>query len=220
MISDDLLHEMEAFRRPSAESTRERSPLGRRIDNANTAPIHLVLRDEFEILVPEEIDKSWKIHCPFGAQHLDGGLEKNTRVYDNGYVYCFASLDHGRMGPVDLVQNKYSWPLPRVLEYLEDRYDLRRYEHDRDRMARLMVERERAVHPAGDPADAVAALTASLRGVPGYVDRQYDEPILRSFQQQVELLGDAIAGPEGSVLRWLTDAKVAVVKVLEGDTDG
>jgi hypothetical protein len=73
------------------------------VERANAqVPIQDLLRDLFGITVPREIVKSWKIRCPFGGLlHPDGGVEKNSRVYEDNHMYCWTCEQSFR--PVDLM---------------------------------------------------------------------------------------------------------------------
>ena len=204
---------MAEYRTPS--EVRVQSALSRRIEIADSVSLATVLREEFDISIPEDITSSWKMVCPFAPEHAATGVERTARAYADGGLYCFASLDHGRMGPVALIQRNREWGLPRTLDYIEEHFGLARREHYTDRMTRMLADRVRAQHRNfGDPADAVAALQAEARNVQGYLDVQYDSVVLEAFQSQVEALREAMDGSE-TLLGWFAAASAALRSVIQ-----
>lgn len=143
------------------------------IELANTqAPIHLILDDLYGIKVPE-FSSSWKIHCPYGDEHKDGGRGTNCRVYSSSNsVFCFEQ--HFRMPPVNLYWRKYDHKsLFDAAKHVVADYELIPVEEDyRERFARI------ASQPIHETYDIVEALQVLLLDNSLYKRHQFDPKIL------------------------------------------
>lgn len=137
-----------------------------------------ILNDELGCAIPEDSQsKSWKFHCPWGVEHADGGLDKAARFYwatDHGY--CF--MGHGVLDVVTLRSLQWRvepWAAAkRIIEQAEKEAVRKPWRE------RLITARDRVLSDAPKPMDVGAAreaLGVALRGVPGYVERQYREDV-------------------------------------------
>lgn len=143
------------------------------IELANTqAPIHLILDDLYDIKVPE-FSSSWKIHCPYGEEHKDGGRSPNCRVYSSSNsVFCFEQ--HFRMPPVNLYWRKYDHrSLFDAAKHVVADYSLQPPEEDyRERFARL------SSRPSNEVYDIFEALQVLLSENSRYKKYQFESEIL------------------------------------------
>lgn len=83
--------------------------------------IHQVLRDWFNLDVPEEQD--WQISCPFGDEHAHGDAMKSVRVYiETNNIHCYTI--HGSMNCVELVAKADNLTMKEAALKIVQRYDL------------------------------------------------------------------------------------------------
>lgn len=143
------------------------------IELANTqAPIHMILDDLYQIKVPE-FSSSWKIHCPYGEEHKDGGRSTNCRVYSSSNsVFCFEQ--HYRMPPSLLYFRKYAHKsLFEAAKHVVADYELVPPEEDyHDRFNRISSP------PLHETYDIFEALQVLLSDNPTYKKHQFDPKIL------------------------------------------
>lgn len=73
-------------------------------DLANQISMRDVMYDFFHTTLPE-VDRPYKIYCPFGVEHRDGGIDRAFRYYPStNTAYCFSI--HGFFTPVRLMAMK------------------------------------------------------------------------------------------------------------------
>lgn len=158
------------------------------VEKANSeVRIEDVLNDHFTMDTPVPYDaRSWKTSCPFRDEHLDGGLDKQFRVYsDTNTCHCFES--HGTFDPVRLwmqgpgVGQRFVEAAISLLEA----YGIDTHTKTYQERFEASVEASRAPQTL-DPVPVVAGLNVYLGVIPEYVSRQYDEDV-------VELLAEAIS---------------------------
>ena len=203
----------------AAEAKRTSAPTWaeRLIERANEVDIFDVLEDFFEITVPRE-GSSYKSHCPFAFEHPDGGrLDKGFRTYPgSNSAMCFVM--HGYLGPVRLIQLRYSLKAVTAAEKILNAYGLNRPRPWRDRIREVMVEAEqRQTRPGvGDPAHAAEALNIALRKEPAYLRRQFDPDVLNAMEVVLDRLDMVMQGgdPE-DVRRWYDRAKSVMVQIVK-----
>jgi hypothetical protein len=202
----------EQYRRQPDENSpraRLRTQDAKLIEEANTVPIQRVLEDEFGIVVPGELSRSWKTNCPFGFEHPDGGVEKAMRVYGSNTAYCFST--HGMLTPVRLIQIKTERRAATAAKRLAERYGLRVGEPYWEKAKRLILERDEAGMKVGSPSNAVQALQRSLARVPNYETRQFDTDVTLAMEEQLEALDVAMRSrTPGAVREWLREATEAI----------
>lgn len=202
------------YRRPDAEDPRWRDPL---VEMANAeVRIEAVLNDHFAMGVPFDAE-GWKVRCPFAAEHEDGGIDRQFRVYASTNTgYCFAL--HGVLTPVRLWRLR-AW-FPSVRDAAEDllrsygvEYKQRPY---RERMHSLR-------EPTGfraDP-DAVAqAVQVFLAAQPTYAARRYDDVLLRVVNLTLSDVDGLCERAEtlGEVETWWHEARQRLRTLLTDST--
>jgi hypothetical protein len=198
------------YRRPDDSVHAWDDPL---VGRANTeVRVEAVLNDHFAMHVPLEAE-GWKTRCPFAAEHEDGGLDRQFRVYSSSNSgYCFAL--HGRLDPVRLWRLR-SW-FPSIRATAEDL--LRSYGVEyrskpyRERMALLRQSSGFRV----DADSVVGALRVYLTSQPLYEARQYDDSILRGVNLVLNEVRDLCDRAEtlGEVETWLQQSKQQLDQLL------
>lgn len=190
---------MDQYRRRAEErNKRAKNP---DIARAKEVPIHDVLRDFFRITVPYA-EGSYKIYCPFSAEHPDGGIDKNTRVYSaSNSVYCFAV--HGSMDPVGLVMMQMGVPAKVAAQKVLQRYNIPSRAPWRQRYQEVLLDAERRESPAVDPAALVEALHVALAREANYLDSLFSRRLNDVLEERLLLL-DSILGSasEEEIREW------------------
>jgi hypothetical protein len=113
--------------------------------------------------VPRGEYSSWKMHCPFGYEHPDGGIDKNFRAYPPSNVNCFAM--HGFLTPSSLYARWKGLSRERSAKILLEEAGLLKYQNYREKWNELADEREAAREAntaLGSTADLVKALQQAL----------------------------------------------------------
>lgn len=190
----------------------------RLIERADNVSIFDVLTDFFDLNLPRS-GESYKSKCPFFYEHSDGGLDKGWRTYPaTNSSMCFPM--HGFMGPVRLVQNKFSLNQVKAAEKILGEYDLLRPKHYKARFTDLLVEMEhRNTEAVGNPQHAVAALDVALRNIPSYVSRQFDQDVLIAMEVVLTRLNEVSDKGDPQLVRdWFRDAKKIMTHVVERNT--
>lgn len=195
---------------PSVQTAQsEREALFERANSLGSAL--RVLNDELGCDIPEHSDsKSWKFRCPWGEEHPDGGLDKNTRFYwDADRAFCFST--HGVLDLVGIRSLMWSVPTTIAAKRLVESYDAQnvrkpwreRIEAARD--ALLAKQSPRLM----DTTHAHAALHSALRAIDGYIEAQY-RPEVRQVVRQAQEMLDPTWDFE-TTMKWL-DAATALVR--------
>lgn len=193
------------------KSTRTLSAAQKKIALANTVPIHDVLADYLGLEVPQAW--SFKAHCPFGAEHPDGGLEKGWRAYaGTNSSFCFVL--HGFMDPVQILALAHGVSRQRAAGTLIDHYRLGRTHDYRKRFAE--IQKESKIQTGGpDPLYVTQALQVALRTNPAYVQRQFDPEVQSGVAKALAAL-DWVCVEEPDRIRGVLErAKNEVFKLLE-----
>lgn len=135
--------------------------------------IEWVLRDLFEIEIPEGVD-AWRVHCPWGREHSDKGVAKTFRVYsETNTSMCFAT--HGQYSPVRLWANQNRMKQSDAAQEMMRSYGVGHVrESYRARMARLQTPTPQP------PMDTNHVLHYLLPTHPGYLSHQH-HPEVRKF---------------------------------------
>lgn len=195
---------------PSVETAQsERSALFERANAMGSAL--RVLNDELGCDIPEYSEsKSWKFRCPWGEEHSDGGVDKNTRFYwDADRAYCFAT--HGVLDLVGLRSLMWSVPTTvaarRIIESQETK-NARKPWWDRVAAAKdALLAREESPRLM-NVQHAYSALHASLRAIDGYSEAQYRPEVREAVRQAQEALDPTWDFPR--TLQWLDDSAALV----------
>jgi hypothetical protein len=171
-----------------------------------------MLNDYFALHVPIDAD-GWKTRCPFAAEHEDGGLDKQFRVYaPTNSGHCFAL--HGTMDPVRLWRLRSYFPSLRdaaqsLLEAFGVEYRTRPYW---ERMADL--REEQAYH--ADPATLTQTINVFLSAQPDYEVRQYRPDVLHHVNWTLGQIAHLCetATTIGEVEAWLHQSKRSLRETL------
>lgn len=188
------------------------------IQRANDLPILDVLRDWFELNIPDSGDRSWKDYCPFGWEHPDGGVDRGWRVYPStNSSYCFVL--HGALRPVRMVQMRDDVRATIAAKKLLEHYGKLRPRGYRQRMEELIAAREMVRTSLGSPADLIEALQHNLFRMPGYIEHQYDPKVAAAVDAALGRLDDMLADRSADTERvraWLDDAEGSILLALAG----
>ena len=173
-----------------------------------TVSILSVLAD-YDIDVPPD-SSGWKFYCPFGHEHSDGGMTKAARYYaESNSVYCFAS--HGLLTVVSLRARQwrmtYTSAAKKILEDAGISTGKVSYRKKWEDMQRRWQTMETVDHQA-----LMEALSVALRGMDGYVARQYDEDVRSLMEKALAALGHVSTVDEGRL--WLATVKDRMRQVL------
>lgn len=200
----------------SAQERREAEKpkaAGLMVERANEVSIHHVLLDFFDSYVPSE-GLSFKTHCPFEAEHPDGGVERGFRTYpDTNSSYCF--IMHGFLPPVRLVQKKYRLPPYAAARKILGYYGLLKPREYHERWHDVEVWVEQNGPKVGDLQYAVEALHMALRNVPGYKTRQYDSDVLSAWEKVLEESASIYSVPDLSA--WYDKSREALISLVRKD---
>lgn len=198
---------------------RPRNQRTRDVERANTISVVKLLDEEFGVYVPPELGgKSWKIDCPFAWEHVDAGLDKNCRCYPaSNHVYCFATMEHGRLTPVKLWAVKNGWQQGKAARDLLAKYGLSKPRDYRERFAELIQAREQQ-GGVGASSYAVEALQQAMGSVRGYDRRQYDPDVVGALEEQLEALDSLVERSAGrsEMREWYRNARDELSRVVEG----
>lgn len=209
----DAFYASAAARRESERTTNWAFKM---IDRANEVSIFDVLQDFFDIVLPRD-GESYKTHCPFGAEHEDGGrLDKGWRTYPaTNSSYCFPM--HGSMPPVRLVSLRYGERHIKSAERILDRYGLLKPKHYKHRMTELLAEYNQSQESGiGNPQHAVEALHHALRQVPSYEYRQFDDDVMTAMGRVLSALDKVVATGDPELLRtWFARATTAMTEIVQ-----
>lgn len=164
--------------------------------------------------VPDGQMFSWKIHCPFEFEHSDGGLDKNTRIYDSNTIYCFGM--HGVIRPVYLYARWKGIPTKLAAEELLKERGLLEKKGYRARWNDLMELREEKFHQRlGEQSYAIDALQKSLENDRMYVENEYAEDVRSAWVISLAKLDVLWSRPEttaASLTAWLHISKDRIKK--------
>lgn len=190
-------------------------------DRANAAVSTLGLLLSLGCNIPTEVERSWKFHCPFEAEHMDQGIDKTARYYGStDTAYCFAG--HDALNPVRIIARLEGLSYQEAAtKILEDRGLLNKKKQTyQERMEEaLSISKSLLV---SDPSDAIAALRLSVtRDLPEYTSRQFDADIRERWIKCASVLQDAIESHGGltpeQVSLWLQTSKEYIRKGLGGE---
>jgi hypothetical protein len=153
------------------------------IDLADEVPIQEIFT-EMGIHCPSGVVGSWKMPCPWGSEHKDGGVEPDFRVYASNSAHCFAM--HGSFRPSSLLARWRGWSRRRAAEHILERRGLDRPRSYRERWARVIIDRDIRTTPAGDPQQVVEVVQARMADDPAYHVSEFSDHVLETWR---ELLG-------------------------------
>lgn len=165
-----------------------------------------VLSQEFGINFPSGAG-SWRVHCPLGDEHSDGGRSKAMRVYsESNTCYCFS---HSIMwNPVTLMQLKTGESRTTTAKILLDsrgiRYKPLSPKEILDRRKRLNSEPP----PTLDTSKVREAFFLRLGTYGWYKENQYQDDVVDVVNSLLASLDDV---EPGGLESWMEDSK----KVLE-----
>lgn len=161
---------------------------------------------------------SWKIFCPFGDEHADGGMDKNCRLYPTtNNIYCWDS--HGYLTSTRLYSRWKGIPRKKAAQILlEERGLLKRYNY-REHWNELVDYREaQKEQSTGSEAYAVQALQMALNTDPRYGAVEFSAPVREAWTVVLEVL-DVLCSREqltiDQIQRWLDKAKARIQKAVD-----
>lgn len=156
------------------------------IERANTVDIREVYK-KTGLWAPDGEYYSWKIVCPFGAEHSDGGVGKNCRVYPPTSIMCFEM--HGYISPVRLYARLNNLSYKTAAKRMLEEFGLIKYKSYRQRW--LDLQKEQETPQLGPQSYAVDALQKELYKDPLYANHEYDAQVRAEWERVLEVL-DAI----------------------------
>ena len=186
-------------------------------ERANEAQDVLPLLLALGCNIPSEVERSWKFHCPFGAEHSDGGVDKAARYYGmTGTAYCFAG--HEGLTAVKLVAYADGISYTQAAEkILTEKGLVAKPLSYQEKFALIATGHEPA------PLDTSYAITALRQWCtlkfPKYPYRQYDADVRNAFILCVDALNGMDDPDVETVRQWLAKAKQVMEKVLGDGTD-
>ena len=180
------------YLRPSAP--RKRRPRGI-VERADAEiPIKEVL-EGLHVYVPNGIVGSWKIRCPFGAEHKDGGIDPNCRVYPSNALFCFALSQHGSMRPSDIFAKQMHVTRKRAAYLLLESRGLLKPMTYQELWAAGTERRKSATGHLGAAQGMVAALQKALERDEAYQAHELDDPIQEQWIVILQALDRIMADP-------------------------
>lgn len=182
------------------------------VDEANehvliTAACRLIGMD-----VPDDLSRSMKVHCPFGAiYHSDHGIDRTMRIYvESNHAHCFSRCGH--FTPVGLVA--MAWGMPRRAAAVE-------LLHRLGRTPPTLAEAWALATTPDTQPDATmlgeALKTFCARITPRWADVQFQPSVAGRLTKCLALL-DLVRTPDDARL-WLTGCKQAMTTALERAQD-
>lgn len=168
------------YRRTAATRPRGRRGIISRADDE--VPIREILA-QIGTFIPREIVTSWKVRCPFGGEHKDGGVEQNCRVYSTNSMHCFAM--HGTMTNTVLLSMRMGITRQRAaIQILESRNMLRAGTYQ-ERWVELKNRAKLNAPGLGDPAYVVQALQTRLHANPAYCEQEFTPEVITAWEAQL-----------------------------------
>lgn len=157
-------------------------------------------------LAPSGEYSSWKIWCPFGYEHADGGLDKNCRLYPPTHIYCWAS--HGVIRPTYLYARWKGMPQKKAAEELLKARGFLTERNFRAWWNELVDERDQKQHSRlGAQTFAIQALQQALATDSLYQQEEYSEPVRSAWVLVLAKLDLLWQKPETDAIilnQWLT----------------
>lgn len=190
------------------------------IDRADTEIDIREIYTEMGFYAPSGEYNSWKIHCPFGDEHADGGLDKNCRLYpDTNNIYCWDS--HGYLTTTRLYARWKGMPRMRAAEILLENRGLLKRTTWRERWNDLVDYRE-AKHEArtglGSQAYVVQALREAISADPRYEALEFTARVRDEWTLVLAAL-DVVWSSEKLTVevlhKWLEIAKARLGEALD-----
>lgn len=171
----------------------------RLIEQANRVPIVDVL-NELGCDIPAGVPNSWKGHCPYDAEHRDGGVDPAMRVYvHTNTAFCFAG--HGAMTPARLIMRAKRLDVRTACRQLLEGHPIAETEA---RDARLDVE-----------ARLQAALHELLSATPQYARLNLHPRVMNAVDQALFELDKVELGGDGAGV-WLRGWSRRIQEVMLG----
>jgi hypothetical protein len=150
-------------------------------------------------------DRGTKVHCPFGLNHPDGGMEPAMRVYrDHGY--CFAETRY--FSTVSLLAEVWQLSWDDAAVQALDKIGYKPVSH-----AHLWAEACR--EPAPDLEALTRALTVFCEGIdPEWKKTQYEVNVASVLGRCLGLL--PLVKTRADWEQWLDSCKIVMRKCIEG----
>lgn len=182
------------------------------IDKANQAVPVLKMLWALGCDIPAEVEKSWKFHCPFEAEHSDQGKSKAARYYpETNTAFCFDS--HDSLTPVKLTAWANDVSFEEAARQILDEQGIK---YKKQSYQERWEERKAEVHEmvTFDTSYAVQALRDWLNDDPEYVARQYDVDIRETLVYCLNVLNEMKTLNPETVRQWLSISKNVMSKKL------
>lgn len=176
----------------------------------DTADLRVMLND-LGADIPEDAVTSWKAHCPFGAEHSDGGIEKAMRYYpESNSAYCFAA--HGILTPVRVLALSEGISQHKAAQRLVGAAGIRYGWRERFRE----VQEEASRPGTASPAYAITALHVRIQTHPNYLRRQFDDDFRAAWEGCMERL-EGVGNEFDAFMGWVEGSVRVLAQVLESE---
>lgn len=173
--------------------------------------IEEILNVYFGYNIPYEA-RSWKTRCPLAAEHEDGGLDKQFRIYsESNTAYCFES--HGRFDLLRLWQmhthiSKKQDAVIDLLEVFEVPY------RDVPYQEKFVQIKEKRLNVSVE--SVVASMNLFLFSLPRYSELQYSPEMLSGMEDFLSQIKDVCEKAKRfeEVNEWFQQQKVRLETLL------